>query len=227
MRAVDGKTDSQFKLRSKARIRTTCPNSTSHAYVLDEADPPLAQISKKDLLKRLARLDLGPSSALHGAARAIAKGALDTTELLHMAIDRALRPGTSRPEVNCTAYLVMLMRSITSGIARAKRIANDRGVVVPYDVDEQVRSAPCILDPHGELERERQRSYYEDLIEEVHGGDPQIEALLDAIGRNERGKTIQVQLGVTTRQLASLRRTAKRRTQRIAQREGLFAYQRD
>lgn len=140
-----------------------------------------------------------------------------------MAIDRALRPGTSRPDVDPIAYLTMLMRSIASGVAKAKRLSRDGGVATPMaNVTELVEATPAILDPYRELERDRERRYFAELLEELHGGNPQLEALIDAIGMRKRGTRIQRELRLSTTQLASLRRKLKRKAQRIAERESMI-----
>jgi len=88
---------------------------------------PKSQISVKMLIARLAKLDQRPRSPIRRNASTIAhECGLDSRELLHMAIDRAMRPNTSRPNMSLEPYLTMLMRSIGSGIAEARRRADER-----------------------------------------------------------------------------------------------------
>ncbi|WP_188644039.1 hypothetical protein [Tsuneonella deserti] len=151
-----------------------------------------------------------------------AKCGIDAAELLHIAICRAAKPGAARPDIDLVPYLTMLMRSIVSGIAKARRRAAEYGVAVPLQyVSEQVPSCRSILDPVREIQRDQERNYFESLLGELHGGDPLMVKLVDAIGMNMRGTRIEKELELDTTELASLRRRLKRNAFKLAAREGL------
>lgn len=211
------------KLHHGPKIQTSRPNSAEPAYVKDVETLTRPQISVEMLRRRLFVLDLAQGAPiLRNADLVAAKCGLGPVELLHAAIDRALRPGTSRPNIPIVAYLTMIMRSIASGIAKAQRRARERGVIIPLDlVHEQVHSFRSILDPVQTIERARERAYYAALLHELGGGDPLMAKLVDAIGENMRGKSIQRELGLDPTGLASLRRKLKRKACEIASREGL------
>ncbi len=66
----------------------------------------------------------------------------------------------------------------------------------------------------------QERRYFADLIEELHGGDPVMAKLVDAVGMNLRGRRIQQELGLGVTELASIRRRLKRRAFHLMVREG-------
>lgn len=212
------------ELRRRQQIQTSCPNPPFPAYVRDGDGPARPQISVEAFSARLARLDLKYGSALRShAERLAAKCGIEPAELLHMAICRAVRPRASRPDIAIVPYLVMLMRSIGSGIAKARRRAAERGVSVPFDlVHEQVPSAGSIRDPFRMIEREREQDYFAGLLDELQGGDPILGDLIDAIGMNLRGERLRRELGLSVTALASSRRRLKRRAFQIMLREGLL-----
>lgn len=214
----------QPELQHRRRIQTPCPNSRRTAYVMDGGQASRPQISVETFRGRLAKLDLKPGSVIRSHAdRLAAKCRIEPTELLHMAICRAARPGASRPDIDILPFLIMLMRSIVSGIAKARRRAAERGVSVPFDlVHEQVPSGGSIRDPFRMIERAREQDYFAGLLEELHCGDPKLANLIDAIGMNLRGHGIQRELGLGLTELASLRRRLKRKATQIMVREGLL-----
>lgn len=172
------------ELQHDREIQTACPNHLHPAYVMDGGQEPRPQVSVQAFRGRLAKLDLSPGSAIRSHAdRLAAKCGIEATELLHMAICRAASPRASRPDINILPYLVMLMRSIVSGIAKARRRAAERGVTSPFDrVHEQVPSAGSIRDPVRMIEREREQVYFAGLLEELSFGDTKLAALATPSG---------------------------------------------
>ena len=168
-------------------------------------------------------LDLGSCSPIRlNAERLAASCRVQPLELLHMAICRAAQPKARRPDIAMVPYLTMLMHSIASGIAKARRRAAEHGVTVPYDhVHEQVPSTGSIQDPVRTIQRLMEQDYFAGLLEELHGGDPTTADLIDAIGKNQRGNCVQHELGVGTVELPTLRRKLKQRAHHIVAREGL------
>ena len=211
------------ELQRHDQIRTPCPNLAGSAYVKDGGTSPHQQISIASLTLRLAMLDLGSRSPIRlNAEKLAAACGLDPVELLHMAICRAAKPKASRPDIPLVPYLTMLMRSIASGIAKARRRAAEHGVTIPLDyVHEQVPSTGTIQDPVRTIQRAMEQDYFAGLLQELNGGDPLMADLIDAIGKDYRGKRIQRELGVGTVELASLRRKLKRKACHIVAREGL------
>ena len=139
-------------------------------------------------------------------------------ELLHLAIERAVRPNTSRPNIKLVPYLTMLMRSIASSIHRARARARERGVSMPFDyVAEQVPASRSIVDPARTIIGRDDRAFYERILGQVIGGDPLLERLVDQIGFGHRGEVIERQLGIDTGELATLRRRLKRRAYAVVQ----------
>lgn len=182
------------------------------------------QLDTGRLLRRLQRLDMRPSSPIMTNAGPLAASVrLDPRELLHLAIDRALRSNASRPNMRLVPYLTMLMWSITSSIHRARKAASERGSVTPFDfVDEQVPDRRSIVDPFKTLVRRDEQAFFERLLGDVVGDDRDLDALVDGIGFGQCGKKLEEALGVGTVELATLRRRLKRRAQAIAVREGLM-----
>lgn len=204
------------------RIRTSCPSSHPPVYGRDDARGR-TQLDVPRFVRRLHRLNVRPGSPIMRNAAAFA-GALDMIpeELLHLAIERALRPSTSRPNIKLIPYITMLMRSIASSIHRARARARERGHTIPLDyVAEQVPDTRTIVDPAQTLDRRDERAFYERLLGQVTGSDPMLERLVDQIDFGHRGEEIQRSLGIGTRDLASLRRRLKRRARAIVQEAGL------
>ena len=212
------------ELQRYDQIRTKCPNSAGPAYVKDDQPPSRRQISVASFGVRLAMLDLCPRSPIRLNAESLAAGCgIQPVELLHMAICRAAKPQASRPDIEMVPYLTMLMRSITSGIAKARRRAAEHGITISFDyVHEQVPSTGSIEDPVRTIQREHDRRYFAGLLSELHDDDPVLADLIDAIGKNQRGRRIRQELGVSKVELASLRRKLKRRACQLVQREVLF-----
>lgn len=201
------------------RIRTSCPNSHPPVYGRDDARGR-TQLDVPRFVRRLHRLNMRPGSTIMRNASDIARS-LDMIpeELLHLAIERALRPKTSRPNIKLIPFLTMLMRSITSAIHRGR--ARERGNTKPLDyVAEQMPDTRTIVDPAQTLDRRDERTFYERLLGQVTGGDPMLERLVDQIDFGHRGEAIQRDLGIGTRDLASLRRRLKRRARAIVQEAG-------
>lgn len=216
------------ELHPGAKIQTSCPNFVSSPYDKDVGRPRALkpQISVKVLIGRLAKLDQRPGSPIRRNASTIAyKCGLDPRELLHMAIDRALRSGTSRPNVPLEPYLTMLMRSIGSGIAEARRRADERASSSQVKrVHEQLPQAGSILDPVRTIERQREQEYFQCLIDELAGDDQKLIGLIDGIGMGERGLKLARTIKINQRELATLLRKLKRRATNVAHREGLFVH---
>ena len=211
------------ELRHREQIQTTCLNSTAPAYVKNVEPSSYGQISVATFSLRLARLDLGRRSPIRlNAERLAAPCFLQPVELLHMAICRAAQPKASRPDIPMVPYLTMLMRSIASDIAKARRRAAEHGITIPFDhVHKQVPSIGSIQDPVRTIQRSIEQAYFASLLEELHEGNPMMADLIDAVGKNERGKRIQQELDVGEVELASLRRKLKRRACHMVAREEL------
>lgn len=198
------------------RIRTSCPSSHLPVYGRDDARGR-TQLDVPRFVRRLHRLNVRPGSPIMRNAAAFAD-ALDMIpeELLHLAIERAVRPNTSRPNIKLIPFLTMLMRSIASSIHRARARARERGNTIPLDyVAEQVPDTRTIVDPAQTLDRRDDRALYERLLGQVTGGDPMLERLVDQIGFGHRGEVIARELEIEIGELASLRRKLKRRAKAV------------
>lgn len=202
-------------------IRTSCPSSHPPVYGRDDARGR-TQLDVPRFVRRLHRLNVRPGSPIMRNASDIARS-LDMIpeELLHLAIERALRPKTSRPNIKLIPFLTMLMRSIASSIQRARARARARGNTIPLDyVAKQVPDTRTIVDPAQTLDRRDERAFYECLLGQVTGDDLLLERLVDQIGFGHRGEAIQRNLDIGIRNLASLRRRLKRRARAIVQEGG-------
>lgn len=212
---------SHSNIHQPQETRTLCPKVPGAVYA--EVDGRLRlQLDVSRLRMRLQRLNVRPGSRILQQASALAAGLrLDPWDLLNLAVERALRPKTSRPNMKLVPYLTMLMWSIASSIHRARARAAAHGVTIPFDfVDEQVPDTRSIVDPVQTIIRRDEQAYYELLLGSVAGGDPLLGQLVDEIGLGQRGSVIEGRLGISTLELASLRRRLKRRAQAIALREG-------
>lgn len=197
-------------IRSRSNFQTTGPNAGERSYVKGGD-----QLTPQQLSARLHRVDWSPSSVLMKNAQSEARrSGVDARELLHQAIARAMRPAVSRPDIPVVPYLTMLMKSIGSGILQARAKARERGSTIPFDcVAEQVPDTRSIVDPFATLVRRDERAFYERILGQVVEGDPQLEALVDGIDFGQRGRVLQIELGLSEGQLATLRRRLKRKVQ--------------
>jgi len=117
------------------------------------------------------------------------------------------------------------MRSIGSGIAEARRRADERASASQVErVHEQLPRAGSILDPARTIERQREHEYFQGLIDELAGGDQKMIGLIDGIGKGERGLKLARTNKIDQRELATLLRKLKRRATNVAHREGLFVH---
>ena len=215
---------SHTNLRPEQEIRTSCLNPSPRPYVQD-GSTSRGQLTPHQLLARLRKVDLRSSSQLMVNAHQMIGGTgLSARELLHCAIDRALKPSTNRPrDVLPSAYLTMIMWSIASDVRLAKARAKLRGSTTPFDlVDEQVPDTRSIVDPVRTIIWRDEQAFFERLLGQVAGGDNVLETLIDEIVFGHRGESLEKRLGVSTVELATLRRRLKRRAQAIAAREGLM-----
>lgn len=209
-------------------IRTSCPKGGAPLYVQG-----VGQLTPAQLVTRWTKADWSASGQLMRNAVKECRGTdLGARELLHRALDRALRPRISRPDVPTVSYLTMLMKSIGSGIRQAQAAAERKGKTVPFDyVDEQVPDTRCLLDPHATIVRRDERLFYASVLDQVAGGNTALEALIDQIGFGHRGDRIETELSIDSRSLATLRRRLKRRAQammgelNVTQRASLSSFQ--
>lgn len=142
---------------------------------------------------------------------------MDPWDLLGRAVERALEPHTSRPDIELVPYLTMLMWSIASSLHRAKaRAAGNIAMTPAALVDAQIPDHRSIVDPFQTIIRRDERAHYERILGWITGNDALLERLVDLIGFGLRGEKLRAALGLSELQLAALRRRLKRRAKAAA-----------
>lgn len=176
------------------------------------------QLDPDQLRRRLARLNTRPGSPImRQAAMLAANMRMDPWDLLALAVERALRHRTSRPDIELVPYLTMLMWSIASSLHCAKARAAANFTLTPVAlVHAQIPDHRSIVDPFETIGRRDEQARYELILGSITSGDATLERLVDLIGFGLRGEELRTSLGLSELQLAALRRRLKRRAKAAA-----------
>lgn len=184
----------------------------------DQPAKPARVLTTDEVRAELARIRpsaAGPlKEAIDGHA---ARSREDPRELLNEAIQRALTTRAIPADVPFDKVLAEIARSIASSINVSRH--RTRQHVVDLPIEEIVELLPAggyaVAAPDEIIERERVRQICADAIERLARDDDTRKALIDAIGMGMRGEDLAASLGVSKRDLASMRKALKREIQRV------------
>lgn len=183
------------------------------------AEPPAGRALTRDEVRaELGRLDLsaigevGNTSAMF-ARRINGEGG----DLLNDAVRKALSSRRCPADVPVDQFLAGIMRSATSTILRSRERRRDPLDYVPLnDAVELLATGRYTTKSADELiEIERVQKLCEEVIDRLADGSTEQTALIDGIGLDLRGRQLAEHLGVSLRELATLRKALKRRIMRI------------
>ena len=189
------------------KLTSACPNSGSGAHKSSNTAAG-SHLTKTQVRAALAAIDTRANSKLMRVAhyRALTAG-IDAEDILQEAILRTLTSRSCPAGLKMEYFLMAVMRSIASAIiARRKRdearYCNELDLMVsPLAPDEACEIA------------ERANAWRE-AFDKVVGGSAQIEKVVDGIGQGMCGRALADFVSTDQAQLASLRRTIKRRVAR-------------
>ena len=184
----------------------------------DKLAKPERVLTTDEVRAELARIRPGAPGALKEAIDGhAARSREDPRELLNEAIQRALTTRAIPADVPFDKVLAEIARSIASSINVGRH--RTRRHVVDLPIEEIVDLLPAggyvVAAPDEIIERERVRQICADAIERLARDDVTRRALIDAIGMGLRGEDLAASLGVSKRDLASIRKALKREIQRV------------
>ena len=210
-------------MHQSEKIRTSCPNLGTAEQVENEATPSVS-LKTRTMRRRLTKVDFRPGSTMSSCADALGRiYRVDPGDLIQTAVARSLSPKTQRPDIPVEAFLINVMRSIGSSVARGRARSRERGVSIPIDLVREQIAAPKSLGTAFEMINiEADRHRFANLLNEAAGDEDILVGLIDGIGMKLCGAKLAERLGIEQRELATLRRRLKRRAQAIAIREGLI-----
>lgn len=184
----------------------------------DKLAKPERVLTTDQVRAELARIRPGAPGALKEAIDGhAARSREDPRELLNEAIQRALTTRAIPADVPFDKVLAEIARSIASSINVGRH--RTRRHVVDLPIEEIVDLLPAggyvVTAPDDIIERERVRQVCADAIDRLARDDVTRRALIDAIGMGMRGEDLAASLGVSKRDLASMRKALKREIQRV------------
>lgn len=175
-------------------------------------------LTSDEVRAELAKVSFAPGGAMQRAAGALAgRVGTDSRDLLHEAVRRALVSRVCPAGVPVEQFVAGIMRSIVSAILRSRERGRDIDLLMPTDELEARLGLGgyTVRSPEEVIEIRRVRQLCIDVLDRLAEGSTAQEMLVDAIGHDLRGQQLADHLGVTMRELATLRRALKRRVQRI------------
>jgi hypothetical protein len=188
---------------------TSCPNSSASAHVEEKASARRDDASCP-IMKELEAEFRDPFGLRKRAELYSRRCQTDPDDLLSIAIERALR--CPRWEKGVGERIESILSSIASTMNRSRARGRLRGVYLVSLDDGTIvdRHFPDTRNPSQAVEMEARRRGSQKALELIANGDLKLHALIDGIGLGFRGKQLQVHMGMTKRQLATLRRRLKR-----------------
>lgn len=207
------------------KTRTSCPNKPRPVHVKDGGSKERPLLTVDQMRDRLYATNLHPGGTVPMKAYELGRRyGLDSDDLMQAAVVRSLGTKTIRPDLPPELYLAQVMRSIGSGVARARLRARERREGFEYTLGAQIVGWHFALGTEERLRFEAEQIFYAALLEELAGGDERVVKLIDGIGQDLRGSRLAEFVGITHEELATLRRTLKRRSQAVAKRECLIDF---
>lgn len=176
-----------------------------------ESSRPLSRQEIRQLLES-ANFSYAELSRLARSFPAYVHG--EPHDLLHDALGAALGPRTCPSDVTIEKTIIGIMRSKWSTAARARE---RRKVQIDYMPLEEIALAGnryTVASADEIQEIERVRMLCADVLERL-SVEPGFEALIEAIDADLRGQKLADHLGLSRRDLASLRRALKRKIQKL------------
>lgn len=175
-------------------------------------------LTADEVRAELQKMKLAKNCQPERIARLFASGlALEGRDLLHDAVCRALTSRECRDGVTVPKFLNGIMRSIASTAKRA--IERREGVHIfmpPEEIAERLGMGGYhVISAEQELEEERIREALAERIAQLAAKSESHARLIDGIGFNLRGRPLADFVGVTSEELATLRRSLKREAQKI------------
>ena len=185
-----------------------CPNPGNGAHISSNSAAG-SYLTKAQMHSALAVIDTSASSMLMKVARhrTLTIG-IDAEDLLQEAILRGLTSRSCPVGLKVEHFLMAVMRSIASDLlAKRQRLEMLRR----KEVDLLV--APPAPDAASEFSE--RACACRQALDDVIGGSPEIERVVDGIDHGFCGKSLARFVGTDQARLASVRRTIKRRVSRI------------
>lgn len=206
-------------MHRSAKTRTSCPNKPGSVHVKDGGAEERPTLTIDQMRDRLCATNLHPGGTVPRKAYELGRRyGVDSDDLMQAAVVRSLGKKTIRPDLPPDLYLAQVMRSIGSGVARARLRARERREGFEYTLGAQIAGSHLALGTEERLRFEAEQIFYAALLEELADGDERVVKLIDGIGQDLRGSRLAEFVGIKKEQLATLRRTLKRRSQVIAMR---------
>ena len=175
-------------------------------------------LTTDEVRAELARIRPGAADALNDAvAGHAARSREDPRELLNEAVHRALTTRAIPADVPFDTVLAEIARSIASSINISRHRARQHIVDLPIEeiLDLLPAGGYVVTAPDEIIEQERIRDLCIDALARLSQDNPKIEALVDGIGQGLRGDELMRAVGISKRELATMRKALKRSVKRI------------
>ena len=187
--------------------RSACPNSGSAAHTSTNS-ATRSYLTKPQVRAAIATIDFRANSKLMRMARFRAFTAgIDAEDILQEAILRTLTSRRCPAGLKMEYFLMGVMRSIASAIiARRKRDEARYCSGLDLLVSPVAPDEACEIAEHSNAWRQ--------ALDDVVGGSPEIERVVDGIDQGLCGKALAEFANTDFARLASVRKTIKRRAAR-------------
>lgn len=179
---------------------------------------PARHLTPDEVRAELAHIKPGVRSPLRDAiAGHAARSGQEAAELLNEAVKRALSSRAIPADVPFDAVLAEIARSIASSANLSRSRARQRIVDLPIQdlLDIIPAGGYAVSSPDDVIEQERARQICADALDRLAANDEKRAALIDAIDQGKRGDDLAATIGITKRELATLRKALKREVKRL------------
>ena len=190
-------------------LTAACPNPGTATHT--HTKPSKAMLSHSQVRTALAKLDISPGSPLRRCAQYFAlTSEMDADDLLQEALLRAMTTRSSPAALGIEPFIKGVMRSIASGVIA--RHNHNAAVLRTGSIVGLFGQSQSPTNPADVLDQCERAAVCAASLVSMSCGDPSIEKVLDGIGQGLCGKNLMAFADVTELQLATVRRTLKRRS---------------
>ncbi|MBW4331385.1 hypothetical protein KY084_10930 [Stakelama sp. CBK3Z-3] len=166
----------------------------------------------------LAKVDFSNAGDVRRASRWFASRLNgDAGDLLHEAVRKALTSRSCPSDVSVEQVLASIMRSMASTALRSRERRGNQEISLPVEeVIDRLAIGNFVVRTAEEIaEIERVRTVCADALEQLARENPRHAALIEGIGFDLRGRDLATFLGVSTSELATMRKALKRHAARL------------
>lgn len=213
-------------MRRSEKIQTACPRNRhpAHEGVRPVLSVPFSKeiggrpLTRAEVQQEIEKLDFSDQGPVRRIADIMSQDLPgDGRDLLHDAVCKALTTRECKADLTVEKFLGGVMRSIASTKRRSRERGKENHIFMPTDdvAERMGRGNYTVASPEQIIEIERVRTLCADILAQLAAASPAQAALIEAIGLGLRGRHLAAHLGITTQDLATVRRALKRHVQRL------------